>query len=904
MHEWEEDIRRRLAGLKLPPAREAEIVEELAQHLEDRYQELVIGGATEDEARRAALEELSDEDLLARGLRRVEQEVKQEPIVPGGERRNSFVASIWQDVRYGLRQVRRTPGFTIVAVLTLGLGIAANTTIFSAVSAVLLRKPPVKDPDHLITVSSKNIVRGSDLVKDSAPDFESWKGQNHVFMDMAAADTGRSITLTGHGEPESLDGDRVTANYFNVIGVLPAVGRAFLPSEGQAGNDHVVILSDALWHARFGSDPNSIGEEIEIDHERYTVVGVMPREASMPMPWMPPRLWTPLVFSAKDVTPSARGDHDLDMVLGRLKPGVSLAAAQAEMNSIAHRLAQSYPETNKDWGVTVLTLQEYLIRKPQGRTVFMILMVMVGLVLLLACANIAGLLLARAAARAHEMAVRTAVGASRLRLIRQMLMESLLIGMTGGVAGLVMSVWGINLLRAGFNFNSVGRQMAEHIHLDQRTLLFTAAISFLTTILFGLLPAIRASKVNPGDALSESGRTGSSSFTRTRLRSVLVTAEIALALALLAGADVMMREIRREFTMDKGFTLDNVLLAEINLKSRQYEKPDAQITFFQEAIQRVRELPGVDSSSATTATPLEGSWSTPFSIIGQPPLPDSERPRAQGFVVGPDYFRTMQIPLMKGRTFSSSDNSGAPGVAIVNQEFARRFFPNGDEIGHQIELDDGHHRRVQIVGVVGNVLAYFGQLTPNPQIYESALQIPLAPMRLVLRSRAAPSAIAPMLRRAVWSVDKNQPVGRIETMKDVADGSAGGDKLIVALMGIFAALALVLAAVGIYGVIAYSVSQRTREVGIRMALGAHKKDILRLVLRQGGLLTGIGCMVGFCLAVPLPRVFAGLFPEFPPQGPVVAIAVALIIAIVSLLATYVPASRATKVDPMVALRYE
>lgn len=904
MPEWSREILKRLASLNLPPAREAEIVEEVSQHLEDRFQELVASGATEEQARRVALEELSDEDLLARGLRRVEHEVKQELLVPGGGGRSNFLASVWQDARYGLRMLGKDLSFTIVAVLTVALGIAANTTIFSTVSAILLRKPVVKNSDSLVTVSSKNIVRGSDLLDVSAPDFESWKGQNHVFEDMAAAETGGSFTLTGRGEPQSVDGDRVSPNYFNVIGVTPALGRAFLPSEGQAGNDHVVILSNPLWHERFGSDPNAIGEEIEIDHQSYTIVGVMPREAAMRMPWIPPRLWTPLVFSAKDMSLSARGDRYLDIVLGRLKPSVTLLAAQAEMDSIARRLAETYPETNKDWQVTVLTLQEFLIRKPQARTAIMMLMVIVGLVLLIACSNIAGLLLARGAARAHEMAVRAALGASRRHLIRQMLVESLLIGTAGGGAGLVMSVWGINLLRAGCNFNIMGRQMADLIHLDQRTLLFTAVTSLLTAILFGLVPALRASKIDPGGALSESGRTGSRSFTRTRLRNMLVTGEIALALALLAGAGVMMREVRREFTAQKGFSPDHLLLAEINLKSHQYEKPDAQIAFFQQVTQKLRELPGVESSDATTGTPLEGSWSTPFSIIGQPPLPESKRPTAQGFVVGSDYFRTMQIPLLKGRAFSGADNSHAPGVAIVNQEFARRFFPNGDAMGQQIELDDSHHQRTQIVGVVGNVLAYFGQLTPNPQIYQSCLQIPSPSMKLVLRSRVAPSAMAPMLRRAVWSVDKDQPLGRIETMQDVADGNAGGSKLVVGLMGIFAALALALAAVGIYGVIAYSVSQRTRELGIRVALGAQKKDVLGLVLRQGGLLTGIGCTVGLGLALPLPRVFAGLFPELPPQGPIVAIGVALIIAIVSLLATCIPARRAAKVDPMVALRYE
>ena len=814
------------------------------------------------------------------------------------------LASIRQDIRYGLRMLGKDLSFTIVAVLTVALGIAANTTIFSAVSAVLLRKPAVRNPDSLVTVSSKNVVRGEDLLGSSAPDFESWKDRNHVFADMAAAETGGSFALTGHGEPESVDGDRVSPNYFHVIGVMPALGRAFLPSEGQAGNDHVVIVSDALWHERFGADPNVIGKTIEIDREPYTIVGVMPRTMAMLLPWMPPRLWTPLVFSPKDLSPSARGYRYLDMILGRLRPGVTLCAAQAEMDLIARRLAETYPETNKDWHVTVLTLQEFLIQKPHTRTGLMMLMVIVGFVLLIACSNIAGLLLARGAGRGHEMAIRTALGASRRQLIRQMLVESLLIGTAGGGAGLLLSVWGINLLRPGLNFNFYGRQLAEFIHLDQRTLLFTAAISLLTALLFGLVPALRASKIDPGDALSESGRTGSSSSTRARLRNILVTGEIALALALLAAAGVMMREVGREHTEQKGFSLDHLWLAEIDLKSHSYEKADAQLAFFQQVTQKLRELPGVDSSAATTGLPLEGSWSTPFSIVGQPPLDESKRPRAQGFVVGTDYFRTLQIPLLEGRAFSLADNPQAPGVAIVNQEFARRFLPHREPIGQQIELDDGRHQRTQIVGVVGNVLACFGQLTPNPQIYKSFLQVPSPSMKLVLRSRLAPSTIAPMLRWAVWSVDRSQPLGRIETMQDVADDSEGGDKLMVALMGTFAALALALAAVGIYGVIACSVSQRTRELGIRLALGAQKKDVLGLVLRQGGLLTGIGCAVGLALALPLPHLFAGLFPEFPLQGPEVAVAVAFVIAVVSLLATYIPARRATKVDPMVALRYE
>jgi putative ABC transport system permease protein len=870
--------------------KQADFSEEIRAHLELETQRLKEQGLSDEEARVAAYRAFGN-------VTRAEERFYESS-------RWVWFDHLAQDVRFGLRQLRKTPAFTAIAVLTLALGIGANTTIFSAVSAILLRKPAVRDPDELYTVSSKNLLEGSDLQEISALDFESWKEPGHVFDDMAAAATGHSFTLTGQGEPAAIDGDRVTTNYFSVVGVMPALGRAFLPAEAQTGNDHVVILSDALWHERFGSDPNVIGKVIKLDLEPHTIVGVMPPGSAIPMPWIPPRLWTPLVFTARDLKPSARGDHNLNMVLARLKPGVRAVQAQAEMDSIAQLLRATYPQTNKDWGVTVLTLQEYLIQKPRTRSAMLMLMVMVAFVLLIACANIAGLLLARGAGRAHEMAVRAAVGANRKRLIVQMLVESLLIGVAGGAAGLILSVWGIDLLRAGFNFNEIGRQMARSFHLDHETFLFTAAISLLTTLLSGLAPAVRASKINPGDALSEGGRTGSGGFARSRMRSVLVTGEVALALALLSGAAIMAREIHWELSQELGFDQARLLLAEINLKSQQYQKPDAQIAFFQQVTQKLRELPGVETADGTLDIPLGNAWNTSFSIVGQPVAEKSRRPSADYFVVGPEYFRAMKIPLMKGREFSLSDNTHSPVVAIVSQEFVRRFFPNADAIGQQIETEAGDNQRAQIVGIVGNVSTYIGQSEPHPQIYRCYLQIPYPNLTLIARSRLAASALAPMLREVVWTVDKDQPVGRIKTMNELAADNEGGDKLMVALMGIFAGLALILAAVGIYGLVAYSMSQRTREIGIRMALGAQRKDVLQLVLRQGGLLAGIGCALGLVLALPLPRVFAAMFQGFPLQGPLVAIVVTALIAVVSFLATYIPARRATKVDPTVALRYE
>ena len=872
-------------------AADRELDSELRFHIEKQIAANIASGMTPVEARRQAFIEFG-------GVEELKEECRD-------MRKINWLQDFAQDVRFGLRMLRKSPGFTTVAVLTLALGIGANTTIFSAVSATLLRKPPIKDPDRLCAVASADEVAGNDLVWASAPDFLSWKNQNDAFENMAAIESGRSFTLTDKGSPQAVNGDRITPDYFKIVGIAPLLGRAFLPSEAQAGSNHVAILSNSLWRERYNSDLSIIGKRLEIDRVPFTIVGVMPRGAALPLPWLPPRLWTPLVFSPSDLTPSARENHYLNMVVARLKPSVTLSQAQAEMDSVADRLAATYPDTNKHWGITVLTVQEYLIREAQVRPAMMMLLVVVGFVLLIACANVAGLLLARGAMRGHEMAVRTAIGAGRARLIRQLLTESLLIGLAGGAAGLISSFWGIHLLRAGLAFNFYGPQDARGLHLDQRTLLFTLAISVLSTILFGLAPAFRASKINPADALSEGGRTGPSSFERSRLRNVLVTGEIALAVALLAGAGVVIRELIRHFSAPVGFNPHHLVIAKLHLDGQPYMSAAARTVFFEQVTDRLRNVPGVESAALDNCIPAGCGYTTSFRIVGQSLSRESKTPSANYFVVGPGYFRTMQIPLMKGRDFRDSDNFQAIAVAIVSQEFARRYFPNGGAIGQGIEAATLEAKPAQIVGIVGNVSNFVGQIRPDPQIYECDLQFPFTAFSgtsLVVRSRIAVSALVPLLRRAVWSVDGNQPVDGVQTMEDRF--SDGEGELIATLLGIFAGLALLLATVGIYGVIAYSVSQRTREIGIRLALGARTKDVLGLMLRDGALLAGIGCSIGFLLAVPLPRIFAGLFEGFPAQGPLIAIAVTLIVALVALLACYVPARRAMRVDPMVALRYE
>jgi predicted permease len=889
---WARRMWMRLQALFRRERNAEQLDDEMEFHLEQQVAENIAAGMSRDEARYAAMRLFGNATVLRE------------------ETRDAWgwicVEQTAQDVRYAFRTLRKSAGFTATAILTLALGIGVNTTIFSAFSAMLLRKPPAKDPDSLCAVAATNKA-AAELAWVSAPDFKSWQQQNQVFEDIEAVKSGGSFTLTGDAAPQSAFGDRVTPEYFKIIGIPPLLGRTFLPTESQAGKSHLVILSEDLWRERYGSDAHVIGEHVHINGEPYTIVGVMPQRASLQLPTYPPRLWTPLVFSADDLSPSGRGNHYINMVVARLKPGVTVQRAQAEMDSIAARLATAYPDTNKDWGITVLPLQEYLIRIHQVRPVMMMMLAAVGLVLLIACANIAGLLLARGAVRGHEIAVRVAMGAGRLRLIRQMLTESLLIASGGGAAGLVLSIWGIRLLRAGFSFNFFAEQLGRHFHLDYWTLLFTLTASFCTAILFGVAPALRASNVNPGDALTESGRTSSGDFAHSRFRNALVVGEIALAVMLLASAGIVMLEVVGEISQPLGFSPHHLVVAGLRLDSKRYATAAARIALFGQVTEKLRNVPGIESSGFGNCVPLGCDYNTSFTIPGQQPVPESRRPSADYFVIGPGYFQTMRIPLVKGREFTASDNAKAPSVAIVSQEFARRYFPGGDAIGRQIQAATLDAKPAEIVGIVGNVSLYVGQKTPHAQIYECGLQFPFTAFQdtsLVVRSQMPPSALAPILRRAVWSVDKDQPMDRIQTMEDRFADSMGGDKLMMTLLGIFAGLALLLAAISIYGVVAYSVSQRTREIGVRVALGAERKDVLGLVLRQGGLLTGVGCAIGVLLAMPMPRVFSNILNGIDAEGPIVAISVAFIVAIVALLACYIPARRAMRVDPMVALRYE
>lgn len=811
---------------------------------------------------------------------------------------------LWQDVQYGLRQFVRNPGFALVAIVTLAIGIGVNTTLFSAFSAILLRKPPVKYPDSLCAVSS-TILHRNNLIRASAPDFKSWQRQNHVFQQMAAVEVGRPFTLTGKFEPESLQGDRVTTGFFSVIGIKLILGRPFLSSEDKPGKNHEVILSTALWRQHFAANPDAIGQNLEIDGKPYKIIGVMPPFSGL-SPWAHPQLWTPLVFSPQDLSPSARRNHYINLVLGRLKSGVTVEQAQEEMDSIAGHLARRYPSTNKNWGVQVLTLQARNIRNEGVRNALLLIMIAVGLVLLIACANVGGLLLTRAACRTHEVAVRSALGASRGRILRQMLTESLLIGSAGGLAGLLLSIGGIRLLKAGFQFNAFGRRLAAGFRIDLPTLLFMIAITLLTTIVFGLLPALRSSNASPNGVLSQTGRIASQGAAASRLRKLLVVGEIVTAMILLTAAGVIMRQIVRELTETNGFNPNHLLVANLNASSPQYKMQQKRVAFYSQTLQNIRNLPEVTDAAVDSCIPMHCFFRLPFHLVANAAQSSLSRLSASFSVVGPGYFRTMQIPLLRGRAFSDDDGVQAPVVAVVNRQFAQRFFPHQDVIGKQIEVRDGNHKKALIVGIVGNVNKYVGQLHPQPQIYESYLQIPViafSRMSLVVRSPLPAAKLSPLLRHAVWSVDKAQPM-QIASMNNLVKDNAGADSLMVGLMTLFAGLALGLATLGLYGVIAYSVVQRTREIGIRMALGATKRDVFKLILREGALLVGIGVVLGVPAAIMLPKIIGGVLNGFAPQGPLAVTSAVAAISVIALAAVCIPAFRAMNVDPMGALRSE
>jgi predicted permease len=812
-----------------------------------------------------------------------------------------------KDFRLAVRMLVKKPGFTAIAVITLALGIAVNATIFSMVSAFLLRRPPGREPERVVVVSSTNSAQAfqADVNPVSPPNYLAWRAANDVFADMGAADEYRTVSLTGGaeaaGEPESVRGAAVSPNYFGILGVSPALGRGFVSGEDQAGRDHVVVLGHEVWTRRFGADRGVIGRTIRLNRENYVVVGVMPE--SFRLLGFTPQLWTPLVLEAADQTEAARKNRYL-YLFARLKAGVSAERANAELASLGQRAAESFPETEKGWGAVARTLPDFLIHNFNIRAGLAVLMTTVGFVLMIACANVAGLLLARAAGRRKELGIRIALGAGRLRIVRQLLTEGLLIAFLGGGLGLLLAHWGVNFIRANMSFNE--EMNAVQLSLDTNVLVFAVVASMASAVLCGLAPAIKASKTDVNTSLKEESRAASASRRHNRLRGVLVMGEIALAMFLLVGTGLLVKGLMRIEHQDLGFRPQQLLIASISLDDARYKDAAKQVGFVRDVLRELEQIPGVTGAAVSSDLPATGPGSVGLRIEGQAELPSDQRLSALDFVVSTDYLRVAGIPLLRGRGFTDTDQAGAPGVVLVNEKFVEQHLKGQEALGKRIRVDapGAGTEWSEIVGVVGNVKSYSGSTRDDAEVYEAYAQRPVAGMSLMLRADGEPGALASALRNEVAQVDPELPVARLMTMPALLERQSGGDRFFGRVLGAFAVLALILAAIGIYGLVAYSVGQRTHEIGIRMALGAEKSRVMRMVLGEGLKMTLVGGVIGLGLALPLPKLFAVMFYDLRVHEPELYFVVPAAILVVALFATYIPARRATRVDPMAALHHE
>ena len=897
MPDWKDEIKRRLRGLQVSPVNEAEIVEELAQHLDDVYQRALRNGTSEENARRAALSELNSEGSLLNELQRTQKRPPSDELLLGDSRRLNLLTDFLQDLRYAARILWKNPGFTAVAVIALALGIGANTAIFSVVNTVLLRPLPYKDSEQLVMVWEDASRQGYPRDTPAAANYVDWRDQNSVFSGMAAI-ADNSFNLTGVGDPERLKGRLVSANLFPLLGVDPQLGRVFTAAEDQPGSQKVVLLSHRLWQRRFGGDPAIVSKTLTLNDETYTVVGVMP--ARFQFPENDDELWAPIAFSAEEA--ANRNRHYLQ-VIARLKPGVTLAQAQSEMTTIGARLQQQYPQSNTDISVAVTSLHEHLVG--DIKPALLILLGAVGLVLLIACANVANLLLARAAIRQKEIALRVALGARRWRLLRQFLTESVLLATLGGLLGLAIAYAGLMLLRS---FIPENISQAREISLDLKVLGFTLGVSLLTGFIFGLAPAIQALRMNQSETLKEGGRDSVTGRSGKRLRGLLVTAEVAISLVLLIAAGLLINSFLRLRNIDPGFKVDHLLTMKIELPEPKYEEFERRTAFYNDLVQRVQSLPGVQSAAVTTNLPLyrQGN-SIGVRLEGKPEPPPGQELIVVTRVVSPGYFDTMSIPLLAGRPFNDQDTDKTPNVVIISETMARRYWPGEEAIGKRLAT-----RRIrsdadwiQVIGVVKDVRQFELNAEPRPQMYISYRQPSFfAAEDLVVKTDVEPASMAAAVRKAVWEIDKDQPISNIKTMEEILADSIARQRFSMLLLGLFAGVALLLAAVGIYGVMSYSVAQRTHEIGIRMALGAQTGAVLKLAVGYGLKLVVAGVLIGLVAAFVLTRLMSTLLFGVTPTDPMTFALISLLLVGVAAVASYIPARRATKVDPLIALRYE
>ncbi|MGA7313868.1 MAG: ABC transporter permease [Silvibacterium sp.] len=861
----------------------------IREHLEEKIEELMEEGMSRADAERAARREFGNVALVEERSR----EVWQWPTIE----------SIWADVSFALRQLIKSPVFTLTAVVTLSLGIAVNATMFSMVSAFLMPRLPGRDPGSMVVISGVNPNRGflPDANAVSAPNYLAWRGDNKVFAEMAAADEFRTASLAGRGQPEAIQYAAVSPNYFNVFGTSSQLGRTFAAGEDQPGRDHVAILSHGLWERRFGSDPSVVGRTVRLNREDYVVVGVMPAEFSLL--GFTPQLWTPLTLTAADQTAGARKDRSL-YLFARLVPGVTLEQARAEMATLARQAEKDFPETEKRWGATAKTLPDFLVYSFGIRTALAVIMTTVSFILLIACANVAGLLLTRAAGRQKEMAVRASLGASRVRIVRQVLTEGLVIAFLGCGAGLLLTYAGIRLLRAGLTFNDA--ISAVPLRLDANVLTFAVCVSLVCALLSSLAPALRTSRIEINADLRSEGRAATAGRSHSRLRAVLVGGEFAIALFLLIGCSLLVRGIYLLERQKLGFRPDHILTAGVELDQARYSDSSQQIAFVRSLVSRLQQIPGVEDAAVASSLPSSGFGTVPIRIKGEPELPASQQRFASNVVVTTDYLQAAGVPLVRGRAFTEGDDDNAPRVVLVNKEFARRYFQDRNPLGKQIRVDtrDSAPAWSEIVGVVSDVKSYSEEPRVDPEVYQAFLQQPVASFSIMLRSNVEPDSLTPALRQAVARLDVELPLLRVMSMEGIIDTQKNGNPLFTRMLGIFSSLALVLAAIGIYGLVAYSVGQRSHEIGIRLALGAKGSDISWMILKEGLKIAAIGSAIGLVMALPLPKLFGSIFTGLSVSAPGLYPIVLAAMLLVAILATFGPARRATRVDPTAALRSE
>jgi len=860
---------------------EQEFTEEIQAYVDLSTEAKIRQGLTPREARRDALVELGGVDQVQEKVREI--------------RMGQFIETAWRDVRIGVRTLVHSPVFTVVTVLSLALGIGANTAIFSVVNGLLLQPLPYPEPEQIVHVwhtPPQQSFPGLDKFSVSPANYIDWKAQSSVFQQIAVY-TYTGLSLSTSNDPLPLIGAAVSSDFFTVLRTNPMLGRTFTPDEEQPGRDQVIVISHKLWQRAFGANPNIIGQTLTLNSRGFTVIGIMPAGFQRPRE---AELWVPLAWDDKER--QVRSIHDY-LVIARLKQNVSVAQAQAEMTTISSRLEQQYPEENKGWGAVVIPLREDLVG--DIRPALLVLFCAVGFVLLIACANVANLMLARGANRQKEMAVRIALGAGRARLIRQLLTESVLLAVTGGLLGLLLALGGSKMLVRLGSLPDLG-----NIGIDTWALGFTLLVSLGAGIIIGIVPALQFTRSSLSETLKQgSGRTGGSAI-KQHTRKALVICEVALSLVLLIGAGLMIRSFWKLQNVHPGFDTSNALTMSVVLTPTRYSEPHQELAFFDRAIEQIRAVPGVVSVGATTTIPLAGGGSTqPFAIDGRPAGAIAEQPMAQTRYVSPDYFRAIGIPLRQGRFFSDSDRDNSVPVAIISETMARRFWPGENPIGKR--LTPSFHAEQgprEIVGIVGDVKTSGLDVESSSMMYLPYKQSPRPFISFVVRTASSPETLIQPVSKAIYSIDKEQALTDVQTMEQVLTESLSGRRFNMTLLLTFAGVALVLAAVGVYGVMNYTVTLRRRELGIRMALGAEATDVLRLVLGQGLMLTLIGVGAGLISAYALTRLMASLLYGVTATDYLTFATVSVVLIAVGLAASYVPARRATKVNPTIALRTE